>query len=369
MTESTKKSNLSRSILLLLIALVVLILLTIFCALPKVYQHIYDETGKILSADEKYSQVEFDTNKTQVYLSGFLTDTEIQPLIDKVSDIFAVSKVDFIDKTIEVAPEYDKVKFSLQTVGTKLNLNGEVAAVELVDFANANLADFEIENNLATNKNLPLWWDKQQFEYLLNLTKNLADLTVVLDETLTTPVLQVSGTVIDAEEFGADAQAKITNQLANLFPDSLALSVDIKYPEVVEEVKVEEPVLYGLTECQTKINEQLAQAPVLFARAKSELNKASKDSLEEVAKIIALCEADLKFAIGGHTDSRGNESINVPLSKARAKVATDYLVNNAGVAQQRFTAKGYSANEPVADNASEEGRRLNRRIEINVKSN
>lgn len=369
MSNSTQKSNLVKTLWLILLALVVLILLTIFCALPKIYQNIYDKTAHIIAADEKYSAVEFHTDKTQVYLTGFLASEDVNTLKGKIADVFAVSKVEFTDKTIEVLPEYDKVTFSLLQEDANLTLEGEVSAIELVDFADDNLLDYNLSNKLATNKNLPLWWDKDQFEYLLSLVKSVKDLNISLDETLADPSLKVLATLIDTDEFAtADlAETKIKNQILALFPDTLLVDVSIKAPEVKVE-EVEEPALYALAECQAKISEQLKQAPILFARAKSNLNSSSKSSLNEIADIIDMCEAELVFAVGGHADSRGNDSINVPLSKARARQVVDYLIA-AGIAKQRFTAKGYSSNEPVADNASEEGRKLNRRIEIDVESN
>jgi outer membrane protein OmpA-like peptidoglycan-associated protein len=67
----------------------------------------------------------------------------------------------------------------------------------------------------------------------------------------------------------------------------------------------------------------------------------------------------------GHTDSTGSDAINNPLSVDRANAARDYLVSR-GVASQRIATDGRGSREPIANNATEQGRAQNRRVEIYV---
>ena len=67
----------------------------------------------------------------------------------------------------------------------------------------------------------------------------------------------------------------------------------------------------------------------------------------------------------GHTDSTGSDAINNPLSIDRADAARDYLVSR-GVARTRIVTDGRGSREPVADNATQQGRDKNRRVEIYV---
>ena len=69
--------------------------------------------------------------------------------------------------------------------------------------------------------------------------------------------------------------------------------------------------------------------------------------------------------IVGHTDSSGSDAINNPLSVDRANAARDYLVSR-GVAFQRIATDGRGSREPIASNATEQGRAQNRRVEIYV---
>jgi len=71
----------------------------------------------------------------------------------------------------------------------------------------------------------------------------------------------------------------------------------------------------------------------------------------------------VKFALSGYASAEGTPEHNVTLSQDRANAVKAYLVNS-GVSIDRFTAKGYGEANPMADNTTEEGRILNRRVEI-----
>ena len=73
----------------------------------------------------------------------------------------------------------------------------------------------------------------------------------------------------------------------------------------------------------------------------------------------------LKLAIGGHTDSVDTDTYNQGLSERRAQAVLDYLVSR-NVAAGRLSAKGYGESEPIANNATAEGRAQNRRAELRV---
>jgi OOP family OmpA-OmpF porin len=67
--------------------------------------------------------------------------------------------------------------------------------------------------------------------------------------------------------------------------------------------------------------------------------------------------------IEGHTDNVGSYQHNMDLSQRRAQAVVDYLVDNFGIDRSRLSAKGYGFTRPVADNATQEGKQKNRRIE------
>jgi len=72
---------------------------------------------------------------------------------------------------------------------------------------------------------------------------------------------------------------------------------------------------------------------------------------------------DVDIEVAGHTDSMGSDAYNMNLSQQRAEAVRNFLISK-GVAADRLTAKGYGESQPVADNATEEGRFKNRRVEL-----
>ena len=89
----------------------------------------------------------------------------------------------------------------------------------------------------------------------------------------------------------------------------------------------------------------------------------------ELAAIVA-CLAQLSdnatfyFRVIGHTDSRGAASVNQRLSLERAKTVRDLVASKVSVQPWRLMAQGRGPDFPIADNATEEGQAINRRVEI-----
>ena len=72
--------------------------------------------------------------------------------------------------------------------------------------------------------------------------------------------------------------------------------------------------------------------------------------------------------VEGHTDAKGSDAYNQKLSERRANAVREVLVNQYGVSGERVNAVGYGESRPVADNASDAGRAINRRVEAEVEA-
>ncbi|MFD1216188.1 MULTISPECIES: OmpA family protein [Microbulbifer] len=70
-----------------------------------------------------------------------------------------------------------------------------------------------------------------------------------------------------------------------------------------------------------------------------------------------------RVEVAGHTDSKGNDGYNLRLSRERAESVRKYLVRG-GIDSARISARGYGETQPIATNATEEGRAMNRRVEM-----
>jgi outer membrane protein OmpA-like peptidoglycan-associated protein len=106
---------------------------------------------------------------------------------------------------------------------------------------------------------------------------------------------------------------------------------------------------------------------VLFESAKSDLMGTAQAKLSEVADALTKQDPDSRILIQGYTDSQGSLSFNQDLSQRRAEAVRSYLVSH-GIAADRITAQGFGPSNPVASNASPEGRADNRRVEIIVQN-
>ena len=125
----------------------------------------------------------------------------------------------------------------------------------------------------------------------------------------------------------------------------------------------------------TEIEEQLLDTGristnnIVFATSSHKLDTRDTNQLDEVGEALSNWP-QLRVEIGGHTDSTGSESFNQQLSEKRAQSVLDYLVANfPKIVPVQYTVVGYGEAEPVADNATAEGRAANRRVEFKVLNN
>ncbi|MBO1112635.1 OmpA family protein [Bordetella petrii] len=101
---------------------------------------------------------------------------------------------------------------------------------------------------------------------------------------------------------------------------------------------------------------------VSFDTDKAVLKPALLPVLDSVARALSQ-HPELRAKVVGHTDSTGSAAHNQTLSENRARSVTDYLARQ-GVAPARMTIEGRAARDPIADNATAEGRAANRRVEV-----
>lgn len=103
---------------------------------------------------------------------------------------------------------------------------------------------------------------------------------------------------------------------------------------------------------------------VTFATASEELIGDSRRVLNEVVNTLRR-NPELKLEIAGHTDNRGKRAYNVHLSQQRADSVRNYLTAQ-GISGTRLEAKGYGPADAIADNDTENGRAINRRVELHI---
>jgi outer membrane protein OmpA-like peptidoglycan-associated protein len=126
--------------------------------------------------------------------------------------------------------------------------------------------------------------------------------------------------------------------------------------EVVEEVVVAEPAEAVRVELDVK-----------FDFDKAQVKPESYGDIKNLADFMTQYP-QTTTVVEGHTDSVGSDAYNQTLSERRASAVRDVLVNQYGVGGDRVNAAGYGETRPVADNASADGRAVNRRVEAEVEA-
>ena len=121
------------------------------------------------------------------------------------------------------------------------------------------------------------------------------------------------------------------------------------------------PRLVRVTQKEIQILEEIQ-----FAFDKSEISPKSSELLDEISAAMIEHPEILKVEIEGHADAVGTKAYNKTLSQKRADAVRKALLER-GVAAERLTAVGYGKDAPVADNDTEEGRRLNRRTPFTIR--
>jgi OOP family OmpA-OmpF porin len=124
------------------------------------------------------------------------------------------------------------------------------------------------------------------------------------------------------------------------------------------------PSVGQAAELEAELNAAVMDASALFDTASTDISETGEVLLDEIA-VLLLQAPGARVEVQGHTDDVGTAVDNLALSRRQAEAVVAYLVD-AGVDPVQVTAVGYGDTEPIADNATEEGRAANRRIEFVV---
>lgn len=121
----------------------------------------------------------------------------------------------------------------------------------------------------------------------------------------------------------------------------------------------------GLPDTRHKLLEEgrFSTTGILFATNASDIQPASTGVLKEIGTVLKE-NGTVRVRIVGHTDSDGEEKLNMELSRKRAAAVKDYLVKEFGIAESRIESEGKGEMAPVADNKTKEGKARNRRVEF-----
>lgn len=110
------------------------------------------------------------------------------------------------------------------------------------------------------------------------------------------------------------------------------------------------------------IGETVRLEDVMFRQSTAVLLEESNEALDEVVSLMQE-NPGMEILLTGHTDNQGSSKANIRLSRERVEAVKNYLISR-GISEERIEGKGYGPTRPIASNANEESRKLNRRVEF-----
>jgi len=222
------------------------------------------------------------------------------------------------------------------------------ADAELAD-AKAALADQQaaLEEELAAAKAAQDAADDADDARVAKLSERVAELEAKLTQA------QQASAALEAELAAAEAAHGEALAAARAAGRASAQRIQTLYREAAE---------LGGQLTDNGILLRLAGDELQFASGTATLPEAELPSLDRIAELLKTQPA-LTIRIEGHTDSSGSAQTNQALSLARAEAVMQALIAR-GIPAARISAEGLGAARPIADNATEQGRRENRRVEV-----
>ena len=127
-----------------------------------------------------------------------------------------------------------------------------------------------------------------------------------------------------------------------------------------------EKIIKELDRSRLKVGETIKIDKLFFEADSSKIKPESFTVLDEIYYFLDI-NKDVKVEIGGHTNGIPEHAYCDMLSTARAKAVAEYL-KSKGIDSDRLSYRGYGKRDPIASNATSEGRRRNQRVEIKILS-
>ncbi len=140
----------------------------------------------------------------------------------------------------------------------------------------------------------------------------------------------------------------------------IAVHENLDIPEITEYTEIHKDLYLVPIE----VGQQVNLKNVFFEQGKPIMFTTSYPELDRLVRILT-SNSTIEIRVDGHTDNQGDAKKNMELSQQRVDVVKDYLVKK-GINAKRITTKAFGGTKPIASNAKEETRKLNRRVEFTI---
>ncbi len=254
------------------------------------------------------------------------------------------------DDTAPVTPEFVATLSPEGLVQLRGRLGSERLRETVDSFAKARFTTENVYTKARVADGLPVDWPVRVLTGLEALAYLSNGAVVVEPDTL-----RVTGNTGHK-----NASAQIAGLLAEKLGEAERFEINVTYQEKLDPTaNIPTP-----EKCIAMIAEQQVDRKLNFEPGSSTIDVNGASIMDDIAEILKIC-GDIGIEISGYTDSQGRETMNQQLSQARANAVLDAL-RARRVITGSYIAVGHGEANPIADNATEEGREANRRIEFRL---
>ncbi len=167
--------------------------------------------------------------------------------------------------------------------------------------------------------------------------------------------------------FSSEAEGDGNLDLFKLtLPDHFKNSSDVKVPATIFAGIDENAGINNTNVLESILNSEMSSSTVLFDFDRSDLKKSTIYELNRLSKLMNE-HPELVMEIIGHTDSYGSSRYNSYLSQKRTSAIAYYLKSQSDISDTRLIIRNLGETMPIAENTTENGRKLNRRVEMKLK--
>ncbi|MFU8863996.1 MAG: OmpA family protein [Rhodobacterales bacterium] len=281
-----------------------------------------------------------------------LFDRVVGELESRLPDVFALNAVLPVP---EVSPSAGEIAFTaVLSESGEVQLRGrigdETSRSIMENFAKARFGSDSVMSAVRSDNTLTDGWTVRVLAGLEALSKLSNGATRVTENSLS-----ISGTTGNERASGL-----IAALLVDKLGEAADFTINVTYDETLDPIAA----LPTPEECIARINKIIETRKINFEPGSDTPDAAAGGIISDIADVLKSC-GELPLEISGHTDSQGRAEMNQRLSEARALAVLNEL-RTRRVLTSTITSVGYGMEQPIADNATEEGREANRRIEFRL---
>lgn len=302
--------------------------------------------GSITMSDADISLIAADTTDRATF------DRVVGELENALPDVFALHAV--FPETETGAPkgpaEFSATLSPEGQVQLRGRVRNDLSRKTADSYAKSRFGSENVYFAARLDDSLPEGWS-------LRILAGLQALSELVNGALTVTEDSVAITGITGNK---DAKADIARILSERLGEGQQFRINVTYNEKLDPDAARPPP----EQCIADVKAIQAETKINFEPGSATVTGDSRRVLDQLAEVLRFC-GPLDIEIAGHTDSQGREQMNLDLSQQRAETVLTEL-RSRRVVTAGYEAKGYGETQPIGENATEEGREENRRIEFGL---